>query len=913
MKLKRIVSFFMAAVLCVTFVQTYPAYAEESIGSDVLPEMAEDAALEADENVLPEDGADPDQEPAPSISKAEVKNLKAVYDPATDKVSFTFERNADCQYVDIRIQEDVIVAGLDGEAYVYNCGNLDDGAVYQAEILTYDKEMKAGKTAVVSFEIKYRPAFVEEVDADYNLEKKVLIIDWDGENIKSVDIYQDDLLLAEKVSAEKLTEGRLILDKHELEANSKHTYRVVPFDKSGKAGAEKSALLEVDDYVARIENAEIDYNEIAKQITMKWEDVYTEKVSIYLNDETLVENYQEKTYSLNCVLQPGAAYVITILPYNSKGDEGEEEEEDVSYGYFEVPDEPDVRLKSKDVKDSSGHMTGFTKPAVHVSWDAQASAVYEIYRATKNKKNAYTWIANVKPEKEGYYTYVDEKVDFETYYYKVRRKITKDAYTEQELFTALSDADGVKVHVPKPEARAELNKDGNTVLTMDCKKDFVSGFDIYRKSGSENYKKIATITESVFTDKNMKFGRSYSYKVKAYYYDTEKNKKVYSAFSKNARVKNTVSGIEAQAVAVSEDTVKLSWTPSANVKEYEIYYKTGTQGDSYVLLKKTKQTSLKQKFSKSGNYTFMVKACQTTASGKTYFTSVEVSCKMGFSAPRGVKKRKTSYEINSAANQIIQKDTISWNRVYGAKGYEIEVYNPVTKKYQRIAKIKSDTKTSYTVSNPVIANAQSIKYRVNAYAGKSKKKGDSVEIVPVLGKVKQASASSQGKKVKISWKGVVGAEAYQVYRSNGRTMLLIGKTEKTSLTDMGVSADISYQYYVEAVNVSQNLVSEKSAPASFKAKPEKMSSLEAENKTSGTVQLKWKSVKGARSYVIYYKTSSSAKYEKIAEVPAKQKSYEHKDLPVGATGYYKVTAKQVNSGGISVETKPSFTQVKISR
>ena len=32
MKLKRIVSFFMAAVLCVTFVQTYPAYAEEIMG-----------------------------------------------------------------------------------------------------------------------------------------------------------------------------------------------------------------------------------------------------------------------------------------------------------------------------------------------------------------------------------------------------------------------------------------------------------------------------------------------------------------------------------------------------------------------------------------------------------------------------------------------------------------------------------------------------------------------------------------------------------------------------------------------------------------------------------------------------------------------------------------------------------------
>ena len=260
---------------------------------------------------------------------------------------------------------------------------------------------------------------------------------------------------------------------------------------------------------------------------------------------------------------------------------------------------------------------------------------------------------------------------------------------------------------------------------------------------------------------------------------------------------------------------------------------------------------------------------------------------------------------------LIQQDTLSWNRVYGVKGYEIEMFNPVTKKYSRVARVKSEAKTSYTVSNPVVAGAAAVRYRVNAYTAKSRKKGETIDVLPALAAPKGVKAVKSGNKVKVSWKGVLGSEVYRVYRSNGRTMLLLGETNKTSFTDMGASGGITFQYYIETANNTLHLESAKSDPAEFKAQTEKMSRLKAANGKNNTVQLKWKALSGTKYYVVYYKTSKDAKYEKIAEVSAKQTVYEHKDPIKGSTGYYKVTALQMNSGGILVESKSAYAEVQV--
>jgi len=136
-------------------------------------------------------------------------------------------------------------------------------------------------------------------------------------------------------------------------------------------------------------------------------------------------------------------------------------------------------------------------------------------------------------------------------------------------------------------------------LSISSRREYVSGYDIYRKCGRGSYKFLTTITGDAYVDKSIEFGKNYHYKAKAYYYDVRSGKKTYGKYSKAAGAKNTVSAIQAEAVAISADTVKLAWTPAANASEYEIYYKSGLQGDAYALWTKTDRLSVTRKL-KSG-------------------------------------------------------------------------------------------------------------------------------------------------------------------------------------------------------------------------------------------------------------------------------------------------------------------------
>lgn len=833
-----------------------------------------------------------------------VKNLQLSYKEEKGIISLTYETVC-CDHVIIYVNGRELEDDYTGTAFDFD--DADEGETYVFRIVPYNAEDKAGTAAEASFTVPYKQASVTEVDAEYNLEKKVLIVDWWGENIAYADVYQDDQLMEEHV-----TESRLIREI-DLEAKSKHTYRVVPYNKNGDAGIEKSYLLEVDDYVATILDLKVDYVESARKIVMSWEDSYTEYVEICLNDETIVEKFTGKSYVINCELQPGAAYVVTILPYNYKQEAGEEEEEDVSFGYFDVPDEVSAKLASIPIKNAAGEYTGFSRPELQVRWEAQARAYYEIYRAQENKRSAFRYLATVKADQDGMYTYVDKKAGYGTYYYMVRRKIAEDDYIDQELYTALSDAESVHAVVPKPGVKALLCENGKVALTMTSSKEFVSGYDIYRKTGSGGYKFLKSVSEDSYLDDGLAFGKTYRYKVKAYYYDAASGKKVNGRFSDAAAVKNTIGLIEAEAVAIAADQVKVAWTPTANADGYEVYYRSNTQGDSYALYTKTQELSLKVKLKKSGTHYFMVKAYRKEGKGRAYFSSAEVSVKMGFTAPTGFQVKKTSFSKGSQ-NLLIQKDQLSWNRVYGAKGYYIEVYDKALQQYRRVAKIKKNSKTSYTVSNPVTAQTGTITYRISAYLNSKKgtkvKKGGTLELAPQLGMVKKVKAVKSGNKVKISFKRVMGAERYQVYRSNGRTMILVGETAGTAVTDQGLDAGVSYKYYVQAVNLTQNLTGVMSEAAAYSKKLEKAGKLTLKNKKAGTIDLSWNASRSAQKYIVYFKTSSGAAYQKLAEVSAPNTTYHHKVQTAGSVCQYKVTAVQINGAGVWVESGPVTAEIR---
>ncbi len=903
MRLKRRVSLFLAVAMALSAMVSNGLSANAK-GIASLEAMSETSMTPEGPEITPQE---PDLTPGEpdADSDASLLDLKLSYQEEKDMISLSFQASGHA-YVKIYANGRVLEEEYTGT--VYDCTDIEEGKDYLFLVMPYDKENRAGTGKQISFSVPYKKAVLEDIDVDYNLEKQVLIVDWTGSGIAYADVYQDDILIGKKIRNE-----RLILEIS-LEAKSKHTYKVIPYNKIDEAGAEKTYLLEVDDYVARIDQSQIEYVEALRQIQMSWEDSYTKYVEISLNDEVLEEKYTGKSYVINCELQPGASYVVSILPYNEKEEAGEEEEDDVSFGYFDIPDDFKASLVNVPVKSGTGGYTGFSSPSVQLTWQAQNRAVYEIYRAEgKDARGAYQWIANVKAGADGLYTYTDEKAGFSSYYYKVRRKIVTDSYVEQELYTALSDAKRVNVTVPKPTVKAQLEGNGKMALSISSRREYVSGYDIYRKCGRGSYKFLTTITGDAYVDKSIEFGKNYHYKAKAYYYDVRSGKKTYGKYSKAAGAKNTVSAIQAEAVAISADTVKLAWTPAANASEYEIYYKSGLQGDAYALWTKTDRLSVTRKLKSGGTYYFMVKACQETDGGKAYFSSAEAVVKMGFSAPGGLNVSKTAYDLNKKTDTLIQKDTLSWNRVYGASGYRVEVYDETTKKYRRVATVKSGSKTSYTVSNVVAPGAKQLKYRISAYAKEKVKKGDTITITPTLGTVQNVTVKKSGSKVKISWNKVRGAERYQVYRSNGRTMLLVAETAFLSTADQGLCADVPYTYYVQAVNNTKKISGEKSEPAEFRIRLGEVSNLKAVNTSAKTVKLSWKDNKEAQSYDIYYKDSESKKYQKIDRVAAKKGVYVHTGRTAGTTCYYKVVAVQINSAGVRAESEGALASVKVSK
>ena len=164
-----------------------------------------------------------------------------------------------------------------------------------------------------------------------------------------------------------------------------------------------------------------------------------------------------------------------------------------------------------------------TENGVKVTWKPVSKCSgYRVYRKTEN--GSYKRIATVKGSTKSYY--IDKTAKSGTkYIYKVVAYSGSytSYYTEVSLY-----------YLDNPELlSAKSGKSGVTAKWETVKG--VSGYYVYRKEGSGSYKKIATVkggTKYSYLDKSAKKGRTYTYKVKAYYSKTT------SAYSNTKTVKD---------------------------------------------------------------------------------------------------------------------------------------------------------------------------------------------------------------------------------------------------------------------------------------------------------------------------------------------------------------------------------------
>ena len=154
-------------------------------------------------------------------------------------------------------------------------------------------------------------------------------------------------------------------------------------------------------------------------------------------------------------------------------------------------------------------------------------------------------------------------------------------------------------------------------------------------------------------------------------------------------------------------SLKLNWTKSSGITGYKIYIYDSSKED-YVLKKTIKNpdtlyctvTGLK-----AGNtYKFKI-ATFCTINGVNYISYLSNDILATMTVPADSKIIQVSGGNHSAQ--------IRWKKINGASGYLIYRYNKKTKKYVRIAKIKGNTKFTYTNKN--LKKSKTYKYKVMAY------------------------------------------------------------------------------------------------------------------------------------------------------------------------------------------------------
>ena len=153
-------------------------------------------------------------------------------------------------------------------------------------------------------------------------------------------------------------------------------------------------------------------------------------------------------------------------------------------------------------------------------------------------------------------------------------------------------------------------------------------------------------------------------------------------------------------------------------------------------------------------------------------------------------------------DEDVDKITLSWDKVKGAKGYRVYSYNVEKKTYKAL---KTLSGTSYTITK--LESGKDYAYTVRAYG---KVDGETIwgshsvvktATVPATVKISSATSGSAGK-VTVKWASTT-ATGYEIYMATGKDgqykkIKTITKGTTTSYTKSSLKSGTSYNFIVRA-------------------------------------------------------------------------------------------------------------------
>lgn len=201
-----------------------------------------------------------------------------------------------------------------------------------------------------------------------------------------------------------------------------------------------------------------------------------------------------------------------------------------------------------------------------------------------------------------------------TYKFKVRAYVKDDAgdtfygsySSEVSATTLLKKVSGLKLYSSSYPKTTSIRIKWSKVTGA-------TEYQIYRSVGSStNYKLYKTVTGTNFTDKSLKSGTVYNYKVRAV------KGKTYGEFSSVLSVPTVPGKVSSVTVGTKRGTsIALSWTAVAGATGYEVYYSTSANG-TYSKINATSTSATVSGLSRRTTYYFKVRAVVKADDATTY-------------------------------------------------------------------------------------------------------------------------------------------------------------------------------------------------------------------------------------------------------------------------------------------------------
>lgn len=348
-------------------------------------------------------------------------------------------------------------------------------------------------------------------------------------------------------------------------------------------------------------------------------------------------------------------------------------------------------------------------------------------------------------------------------------------------------------------------------------------------------------------------------------------------------------------VTPSGKTINVSWSAVKGASGY-ILTRTAPDGSSSEIYKGTATSYTDSYVDNNTDYFYKVMAYRTV-DGKDYIGEYS-------SEQRG----RISFTLSSVQGLTVTggdgSASLKWDKVDGADGYYVQVYDTSTGSWKTIANVGG---TEYTHTG--LINGESYDYRIIPFTTiNGKETASDTYAQKVSGKAginlpapADFTATAGDGQITLSWTAVNGAEGYCVYLVAGNgSRYLLDRVSKTTAIHTNLSNNATYTYCVCAYKyVDENLVEGNfsvnrtatvgvllNAPTDVTA-----------TAGAGQVSLSWKKTDGAEGYVVYSYNMAQMTFTPVGIVT--NTSFVHTGLTAGREYTYMVAAyKNVNGSAV---------------